>query len=93
MPVQVVGGDVQHGGNVWALLPDFQLEAGQLLYHHIFFTHLVQIGDERTANIAPYPGATSGHLAHHASQGGGGRFTRRTGNTDGFGSTAAHKFL
>ena len=93
VPVQMVGRDVQHGGYRRALIPDFQLEAGQLLHHHIIGGHLVQVGQQRAANVATNPGGTAIYLPHDAGQGGSGRFARRTGNTNNGRWAAPDKLL
>ena len=82
VPVQVVGGDVQHGGHAGTLPPNLQLEAGKLLHHHVVRGHFVQVGDEGAADVAANPGAPPGHLPNHAGEGGGGGFAGRAGDAD-----------
>ena len=91
--VQVIGRDVQyHRRGGWHRGAALQLEAGQLLHHHVIWLHFGQVGNQRTADVATDPGAPPGHLAHDAGQGRRGGFARGPGDADNGRRRALRKF-
>ena len=64
VPVQVIGCDVEHCRDVRAHRHHLQLKTGEFHHHPIARPDLIQIGDERVADVAPHPGTQPRRATH-----------------------------
>ena len=81
MPVEMVGGNVEHGGDVRPESPDgFKLEAGYLKHSYRILGRFLDQRNGRSANIAAHEGGKTAVSNHFTGQGRGCGLAVRTGN-------------
>ena len=81
--VEVVGRDVENGRHLRRAGHQFELEAGQLEDDQVARLDLVQMVDERQADVPAHPGLArrlDARLGHAPNQAGGGGLAGRTGD-------------
>ena len=76
----MIGGQVRDHGHMGAAAHIHQLEGAELHDCIVLRVHLIHLGEQRRADIAPQPHGFSGGLEHFGDEGGGGSLSVGTGD-------------